>query len=43
MRENRRYGSEGGSPVMDRSPTPISTLLNYVKTQKPKNAKTLKL
>ena len=24
MRENRTYGSEGGEPVMDNSPTPIS-------------------
>ncbi len=23
MRENRTYGSEGGEPVMDNSPTPI--------------------
>ncbi len=23
MRENRTYGSEGGEPVMDYSPTPI--------------------
>ncbi len=24
MRENRTYGSEGGEPVMDNSPTPIN-------------------
>jgi len=24
MRENRTYGSEGGEPAMDNSPTPIS-------------------
>jgi len=23
MRENRTYGSEGGEPAMDNSPTPI--------------------
>ena len=26
MRENRTYGSEGGEPVMDNSPTPINTI-----------------
>lgn len=24
MRENRTYGSEGGEPAMDNSPTPIT-------------------
>ncbi len=26
MRENRTYGSEGGEPAMDNSPTPIKKL-----------------
>jgi hypothetical protein len=28
MRENRTYGSEGGEPAMDNSPTPISSPQN---------------
>ena len=28
MRENRTYGSEGGEPAMDNSPTPITGFHN---------------